>query len=154
MSEQSPYGAPNPGWSGPPPPAAPKKRRKWPWILLVAVLLLVGGCVGAIALVANEVSDESDRTVRVRYEVTGTAENVSIAYSTWRDGDMSTSQVTSERLPWTKEVSTTGFVKGGTLAVTLGEAGGKVACSVTVDGGEPRRATASGAFATATCSGF
>ncbi|MFD4174816.1 hypothetical protein [Streptomyces anulatus] len=153
MSEQSSYGASSGGWSQPP-PAAPKKRRKWPWILLVVVLLGIGGCVAVAALVANEVSDESDRTVRVRYEVTGTAEDVSIAYTTWRDGNMSTSQVSSQRLPWTKEVTTKGFVKGGSLSITLGRSGGKAVCSVTVDGGSPHTATASGAFATASCSGF
>lgn len=120
----------------------------------MVVLLLIGGCAAVVVLIANEVSDESDRTVRVRYEVTGTAESVSIAYSTWRDGDMSTSQVTAQNLPWTKEITTNGFLKGGTLNVSLGESGGRVACSVTVDDGPPREATASGAFATATCSGF
>ncbi|MFJ4967570.1 MmpS family transport accessory protein [Streptomyces sp. NPDC088755] len=89
----------------------------------------------------------------MRYEVTGTAESVSIAYSTWQDGDQSTSQVTARSLPWTKEVTAKGVMKGATLGVTLGESGGEVACSVIVDDQPPRRATASGAFATATCSG-
>ncbi|MFE2296036.1 hypothetical protein [Streptomyces sp. NPDC059452] len=154
MSEQSPYGASNGGWAGRPPAAPPKKRRKWPWVLLVVVLLLIGGCVGVVALLAKGVSDESERTVRIRYEVTGTAEGVAISYSTWRDGDMSTNQETARSLPWTKEVTTKGFIKGGSLSVTLGQSGGKAACSVTVDDNAPRRATASGTFATATCSGF
>ena len=123
-------------------------------MVLVVVLLLACGCAAVVAMVANEVSDESDRTVRVRYEVTGTANDVTIAYSTWRDGNLSTSEETSQSLPWTREVKTKGFVKGGTLTVTVGEAGGRVLCSVTVDDGSPRSATASGAFATATCSGF
>ncbi|MFG3404465.1 hypothetical protein [Streptomyces sp. NPDC048142] len=154
MSEQSPYGASSGGWSHPPPPAAPEKRRRWPWILLVAVLLLIGGCVAVVALVADEVVEESERTVRVRYEVTGTAEGVSIAYTTWRDGRMSISQVTSQRLPWTKEVTTKGFVKGGSLGITVGASGGTAVCSVTVDDGSPHTATASGAFANALCRGF
>lgn len=118
------------------------------------MLLVVGGCVAVTALVADNVSDESDRVVRVRYTVTGTAKDVSIAYTTVRDGELSTSEVTSRSLPWTKNMKTKGFVKGGSLTVTLGESGGKAVCSVTVDGGAPRTATASGAFATATCDGF
>ncbi|MFD3749354.1 hypothetical protein ACFWVT_03675 [Streptomyces cyaneofuscatus] len=154
MSEQSPYGASSGGWAGPPPAAPPKKRRKWPWILLVLILLMIGGCVAVVAGIFKGVSDESERTVRVRYSVTGTAENVSISYSTYRDGDMSTSQETARTLPWTKEVTTKGFVKGGSLSITLGESGGKAVCSVTVDDDAPRTATASGAFANASCSGF
>ncbi|MFZ4267961.1 hypothetical protein [Streptomyces arboris] len=154
MSEQSPYGASSGGWAGPPPAAPPKKRRKWPWILLMLILLMIGGCVAVVAGIFKGVSDESERTVRIRYEVTGTAENVSISYSTYRDGDISTSQETARSLPWTKEVTTKGFMKGGSLIITLGESGGKAACSVTVDDDAPRRATASGAFASASCSGF
>ncbi|MFI5746165.1 hypothetical protein ACIBBE_09550 [Streptomyces sp. NPDC051644] len=45
-------------------------------------------------------------------------------------------------------------MNGGSFAVTLGESGGEVACTVTVDDGTVRTASASGAFATATCSGF
>ncbi|MBM7438542.1 hypothetical protein [Streptomyces sp. HB132] len=79
---------------------------------------------------------------------------MSITYSTCRGGEVSTSQVTSKRLPWTKDVDTKGFARGGTLVVVLGESGGKVVCSVTVDDDASRTSTASGAFATATCSGF
>ncbi|WP_185301285.1 MmpS family transport accessory protein [Streptomyces finlayi] len=120
----------------------------------MVVLLLTGGCVAVVALVVNGVSEESDRTVRVRYEVTGTAKGVTIAYTTWRDGDLSTSQETGQSLPWRRDVEATGFVKGGTLAVTVGAAGGNVRCSVTVDDGSRRTATASGPSATATCTGF
>ncbi|MER5896144.1 hypothetical protein [Streptomyces sp. NPDC001876] len=148
------YGPPNAGGPYAAPPPTSGKRRKWPWVLLVVVLLMAGGCAAVAALITDEVSDEVDRTVRVRYEVTGTAKDVSISYSTFRNGELSTSQVTSQSLPWTKDVKTKGFVKGGTLSITLGESGGKAVCSVTVDDGAPRTSTASGAFATATCSGF
>ncbi|MEV5980351.1 hypothetical protein [Streptomyces sp. NPDC052114] len=56
-------------------------------------------------------------------------------------------------MPWSKKEKTRGFVRGGTPAVTAGASGGEVHCKVTADG-TTRTATARGAFATATCSGF
>ncbi|MEU6849914.1 hypothetical protein ABZ901_08300 [Actinacidiphila alni] len=165
---QPPQAAGGPGWGqqpnpgqpygampyGPPPagygPPQKKKRRKWPWILLILVVLFAGGCAVIVATVSHEVT----KTVKVKYSVTGTATNVTISYSTWHDDNISTSQETAKTLPWRKEVSTKGFIKGGTLTITLGEAGGKAECSVVVDNGTPKTATASGPFATASCDGF
>ena len=128
-----------------------RKRRKWPWVVLgVAILGIVGGCVAVVA----GISDEADKKVTVKYEVTGDATNVSITYSTWDDGNNSTGQETSNFLPWVKEIKAKGFGKGGSLVVMTGEAGGTATFSVTVDNGTPRTATATGAFASATCSGF
>ncbi|WP_367130532.1 MULTISPECIES: hypothetical protein [Streptomyces] len=148
---------PHPGGGGPghgqwvPPPAhAHKGRRKWPWVLLAVVLLLAGGCA---ALVIG-LDKETDKTVRVRYEVTGSAKDVAVAYTTWNDGGLVTQKESHRDLPWRKELVTKGFVKGGLLAVTTGKGGGTVACSVTVNDGRPRTATASGPDATATCTGF
>ena len=141
------------GWSAPVPPPQPKKRRKWPWVLLVVFLLMAGGCVALIAGVANEVDKETKREITVTYEVTGSAKDVTITYSTYSDGDLSQNQLSDVELPWRKEEKTKGFVKGGTLAVTTGASGGKIRCEVTADG-TTRTATASGKFATATCDGF
>ncbi|WNO74987.1 hypothetical protein [Streptomyces sp. AM8-1-1] len=145
-------------WDGPqhaaPPPAPPRRRRRWPWVVLVIVLLLGGGCAAFAGLFVNSVSDEVSKTVRVTYEVTGDAKDAAISYTTWRDGDMLTSEESSRDLPWRKVVTTEGFIKGGSLSVTLGADGGRATCSVTVDDGTPRTATASGPFATASCEGF
>ncbi|PKV89327.1 hypothetical protein [Streptomyces sp. TLI_146] len=123
-------------------------------MLLVIALLLAGGCAAVFALFANEVSKESERTATIRYEVTGHASGVAITYSTWHSGDESASQETGLTLPWSKQEKAKGFLKGGTLSVTLGPDGGTATCSVTVDDGAPKTATASGAFASAVCSGF
>ncbi|WP_138905799.1 MmpS family transport accessory protein, partial [Streptomyces albidochromogenes] len=148
---------PRPPAGGPPPPGRPGPaggRRIWPWVLLGTLLLFTGGCIAVIATIATVVDDESTRTVKVRYAVTGDARGVTIAYTTWRDGDASSNTVTDARLPWRQEVDTTGLVKGGSLIVTTGASGGTATCSVTVDGNEPRTATATGRFATATCDDF
>ncbi|MFF3688337.1 hypothetical protein [Streptomyces sp. NPDC002187] len=140
------------GWDAPPPqgPAAQRGMR-WPWVVLVVALLLAGGCVGAVGLVVSEVSDEVWLTAKVRYEVTGDAKNVTVAYSVWTDGDIVMDQETATSLPWRKEVEAEGRGRSGTVVVTLGAGGGRATCSVSVDDGTPRTATASGAFATAAC---
>lgn len=123
-------------------------------MLLVIALLLAGGCAAVFALFANEVSKESGKTVTIRYEVTGRARDVAISYSTWRGSDESVSQETGVTLPWSKQVEAKGFLKGGTLIVTLGSEGGSATCSVVVGDGTPKTATASGAFASASCGDF
>ncbi|MFE3604275.1 hypothetical protein [Streptomyces goshikiensis] len=122
--------------------------------MLVLALLLVGGCVAVIGVVVNKVSKESSRTVRITYAAAGNTQDVDITYSTWRDGNLEVNQDNDARLPWTKEIHTKGFLKGGTLVVTLGPDGGTATCSVTVDDARPITATASGAFASAVCKGF
>lgn len=145
MSEQATPGAP-----APPPP----RRRLWPWVLLM-VLVLLALVVGAVsAVLAREVSAESSRTVHIRYEVTGAAENVTLTYTTWRGEELATARLTLRSLPWAGELDTKSFMSGGSFVVGLGKSGGDVACSVTVDDGTRRTDRASGAFATATCSGY
>lgn len=145
MSEQATSGTP-----APPPP----RRRLWPWVLLM-ILVLLALVVGAVsAVLAREVSAESSRTVHIRYEVTGAAEDVTLTYSTWKGEELSTGRLTLRSLPWTGELDTKSFMSGGSFVVSLGKSGGDVACSVTVDDGMRRTDRASGAFATATCSGY
>ncbi|TXS42631.1 hypothetical protein [Streptomyces sp. OR43] len=146
MSEQAAPGAPVP------PP--PRRRRLWPWVLLLIAVLLALGAGAVSAVLAREVSAESARTVHIRYEVTGAAEDVTLTYSTWKGEELSTARLTLRSLPWTGELDTKGFMSGGSFEVSLGRSGGDVACSVTVDDGTHRTARASGAFATATCNGY
>ncbi|MET9696154.1 hypothetical protein ABZY31_04425 [Streptomyces sp. NPDC006529] len=123
-------------------------------MLLGLLLLLVGGCAALFAVFAHEVSQEAGRTARVRYAATGQAAGVTITYSSWRNGNVSTSQIGDRSVPWSKEITTKGFVKGGSLVVTLGADGGAATCSVTVDDAPPVTATALGPFSSAVCSGF
>lgn len=147
MSEQATPGAP-------PPPPPRRRLRLWPWVLLLIAVLLALGAGAVSAVLARGVSAESSRTVHIRYEVTGTAEDVTLTYSTWKGEELSTARLTLRSLPWTGELDTKSFMRGGSFVVGLGKSGGDVACSVTVDGGARRTDRASGAFATATCSGY
>jgi len=124
--------------------------------LALSVIGLVICFVWATAFTkaVDDVNTEANRTVTVHYEVTGTATDASVTYTTLGDNGMSTSQEQPKTLPWSKDLSTKGLLKGGTLTVTTGPNGGDVICKVTVDGKETKTAKASGTFATASCDGF
>lgn len=102
----------------------------------------------------NDVNEEANREVTVRYEVTGDAPSVSVHYTTFGDGSTSMSQEDVTDLPWSKELTTKGLFKGGSLTVSTGAQGGSVTCTVTVDGEDTKSSTASGEFSTASCDGF
>ncbi|GAA1019366.1 MULTISPECIES: DUF4190 domain-containing protein [Amycolatopsis] len=106
------------------------------------------------AKAVNEINTEANRTVTIHYEVTGTAKEASISYTTIGDGNASSNQDQPQTLPWSKDITTKGLFKGGSLSVTTGADGGEVTCKVVVDGKEAKTAKASGNFATATCDGF
>lgn len=123
--------------------------------LTLSIIGLVICIVWAAALgnAVNDVNEEANRDAVILYEVSGDAKGVNVAYTTFGDG-VTTSQETVAALPWNKEVKTKGYVKGGTLTVMTGEQAGSVTCKVSVDGKVVKTATASGAFATASCGGF
>ncbi|MCP2255176.1 membrane protein [Prauserella aidingensis] len=102
----------------------------------------------------NDVNEEANREVTVQYEVTGDAPSVSISYTTFGDGNTSMNQADVTDLPWSKELTTKGLFKGGSLTVSTGSQGGSVTCTVTVDGEDTKSSTASGEFSTASCDGF
>lgn len=123
--------------------------------LVLSVIGLVI-CIIWTATATKAVSDlntEANRSVTVHYEVSGTAKDATITYSTMSGSDLSTNQEQA-KLPWSKDVTAQGLVKGGTLTVTTGAGGGNATCKVVVDGKESKTATASGQFATASCNGF
>ncbi|WP_033294409.1 DUF4190 domain-containing protein [Amycolatopsis jejuensis] len=124
--------------------------------LVLSVIGLIIAIVWATAFTkaVNDVNTEANRTVTVHYEVTGTAKDASITYTTLGDNGVSTSQEQPKTLPWSKDLTTKGLIKGGTLTVTTGTEGGDVTCKVVVDGKEAKTSQASGNFATASCDGF
>jgi hypothetical protein len=120
--------------------------------LVVSVIGLVI-CILWVAVwnkAAEDVEKEANREAVIVYEITGDAPSADVTYTTFGDST-STNQETVTTLPWTKEVTTKGIVKEGQLIVTTGADGGSVTCKVTVDGKEVKTATASGAFAMASC---
>ncbi|MBB4688616.1 DUF4190 domain-containing protein [Amycolatopsis jiangsuensis] len=124
--------------------------------LVLSVLGLVIAIVwtAVFAKAVDDVNTEANRAVTVHYEVTGTAKDASVTYTTLGDGGSSVSQEQPKTLPWTKDLTAKGLLKGGSLTVTTGMSGGEVTCKVVVDGKEAKTSTASGNFATASCDGF
>jgi hypothetical protein len=123
-----------------------------------AVLSVIGLviCIVWLSLFGKAVNDvqvESTRVATVHYEVTGDAKGASISYSTYGDG-MTINQESAATLPWSKDLQTSGLLKGGSLTVTSGQTGGTIVCKVVVDGKELKTATATGPYALASCGGF
>jgi hypothetical protein len=122
-------------------------------VLSLIGLLMCVLWVAAFGKAADDVREEANRQATIVYEVSGTATNVVITYSTFGDG-VSVNSETAPSLPWTKQVDVTGLVKGGQLTVSTGAGGGEVTCKVVVDGKEAKTGTASGPGAIASCGGF
>ncbi|CAL9378512.1 hypothetical protein SUDANB95_01008 [Actinosynnema sp. ALI-1.44] len=119
---------------------------------VVASVLGLGVCITWVFIfnaAVDEVQQEVERVAKVDYEVTGDATDVEILYGEVLDPKSETVPA----LPWSKQVENKGVFKGGTLTVTAGEDGGTVTCKITVDGAVVSTKTASGAFATAACTG-
>ncbi|MEV0548361.1 MmpS family transport accessory protein [Nocardia salmonicida] len=161
---QQPYGQPQ-GWNqqgGPPyqqggypqggyPP--PKKRKVWPWVLggvLLVFLVGLGSCIAIVATTVNEVDNEINRAVNVTYQVDGTGQASSITYS---GRNMDIAQDTDAALPWTKEVSIDGIFKTVTLTASADADGGDVTCRILVGGEVLAEQTASGPYASVSCTG-
>ncbi|MEU4647400.1 MmpS family transport accessory protein [Nocardia fluminea] len=162
---QQPYGQ-QPGWrpQGGPPyqqggypqggyPPPPKKRKVWPWVLggtALVILIFFGACLAFFGGVVNEIDKEVNSTVTVTYQVDGTGQASSITYSA---GDLDVSQDTDADLPWTKDVTVDGFIKTVTLTASAGPDGGEITCRIKVGDRVIAEQTASGPFATTSCSG-
>nr|BFF03427.1 hypothetical protein GCM10020241_51020 [Streptoalloteichus tenebrarius] len=117
-------------------------------MVLAAAVVLV---VGAGFVVFGRGIDRTAKSVKLTYEVTGTAKNVTIGYSTITNGNSGTHTEQNVSLPWTKEVVVEGSARGATLTVSAGAEGGRVTCGVRSEDGEPRTASAEGPFAVASC---
>lgn len=137
-------------------PQPPKKRKKWPWILLalvVVILALAGGCIAIVGSAVDSVDKQSKSTTNITYRVTGDGATASITYT---GADTNMSQDTEASLPWSKEVTLTGFVKIASLTATndfQASASSSITCEVLVDGKVKFTNTAKGPAASASCSG-
>lgn len=121
-------------------------------VVLSALGLIV--CVAWTAGVASFVGRDARDVTDVRYEVTGTATDPTITYSTSGDDGSATDQESATALPWSKDIQIRGTLKASALTITTGAGGGTITCAVIVNGRTTRSSTASGPFAVASCDGF
>ena len=122
-------------------------------ILSVIGLLICIVWVAAFGKAASDVNKEANTVVTISYDAGGTAKAATVTYSTFSTSG-STEGQEDVTPPWHKDVRTNGLGKSGTLTVTAGADGGTVTCKVTVNGVVSKTASASGAFASATCDNF
>ena len=159
--------AQGPGWwqasdgkwyptQAPPPPGKPTKpiyKRVWFWVLLVIVVFF-GGCVAIVAGTSKAVHDANTAKHTIIYSVTGSTGTIAtVTYSAYDNGNQGTSQLSNQTLPWTKTITGSGLFNDYNLTATVGQNGGSVTCTLTVDGQQKASHTANGAFASANCSG-
>ncbi len=128
-------------------------------LVLSIVMVIV---YSAIFFAASKAVDDTNKAAAaehtVVYTVTGDSTDSSITWSTYTDGESGTEQASDATLPWTKEVTVTGSSEGlsfnsFSLSAMNGETGGDITCEIAVDGKVVSTKTASGQYASATCSG-
>lgn len=119
-------------------------------IFILFVFACVAGCVAFFGRVAHNMDTESKREVDIVYQVEGSGRSASIMYS---GREMNSSQDTAVRLPWSKSITISGFLKSVSLTATNDETGGTITCRILADGREITEQTASGPFASANCFG-
>jgi hypothetical protein len=139
--------------TAPHPPSPPQKKRfykRW-WFWLIIVLALgMGGCIGGIAAVSNQLTN-SNHTVE--YEVTGDGTASSITYANFNgNGSSGTAQESNVTLPWTKHLEGKGTLSVYSLVAQSGTAT-SISCKITIDGKEIVSKTSTGQFAVVDCSG-
>lgn len=87
------------------------------------------------------------------YEVTGSATDATIVYSTLDGANSGVDQASGQSLPFTKELQVdSGVVQAFTVTATNGaDDEGDIACRITLDGETVAEQTGSGAFASVVC---
>ncbi|MER5204054.1 hypothetical protein [Streptomyces sp. NPDC002825] len=127
----------------------PARRRG---LLIAGVALLA--CLGLVGYGVLDTEEQSKSgavpTGEVTYEVTGTG-TAEISYLAGGEGGATVVEK-DVRLPWTKSVEAP-VGKAPAVAIVLDAKGGQASCALTIRKKHIQRATATGAFGRATCTG-
>jgi hypothetical protein len=126
-------------------------RRKHFAVAAVAAAALITG-IACSSGSGNGDTGSSSEERTIRYELTGTGNASTVAYSS--DGSGSQSQEASAKLPWSKEIKLPrGKIGVPVITAQRGSGNGDITCRILVDGKEVKKATSSGQYAVVTCSG-
>jgi len=131
-----------------------KKRfyqRVWFWLLVVFVVV-IGGCNALVGGASVAINNANNVKHTIVYSVTGSG-SATITYASFDNTNNGENQLSNVALPWTTKVTGKGLFNSYSVTATLDENGGTATCSVVIDGKSVSSNSASGAFASATCSG-
>ena len=142
----------------PQPQATPEKKEKkpfykrvWFW-LLVALVLLLGGCIAIVGSASKTVTDLNNAKHTVVYTVTGDG-TANITYASFtNNSNVGSSQDSSATLPWTKTITASGIFSSYDVSAMV-NTGTTVTCTLEVDGKVVSTNTAHGQYSSATCTG-
>ncbi|WP_448851334.1 MmpS family transport accessory protein [Corynebacterium sp. 335C] len=120
-----------------------------PLILVALFILVIGGCAVGLGTAVNEVDKEMNAEHTVTYQIDGEAVDATAIYNV---GETNSVQDTGLNAGWSKDVTVSGFW-GAQLSVTNGPGStGSITCRILENGEVLSENTATGEFATATCS--
>jgi hypothetical protein len=151
------YQATDGNWYPQQPGMAPQKEKKpvykrvWFWLLMAALAFIVL-IIALIAAAGTAINDANTKVHTVIYTVSGSG-SATITYDAVDNGHSGETQNSDVALPWTKTIKGSGLFNAYTVTATLGDAGGTATCTLTVDGKQVSSNTATGSFASATCTG-
>lgn len=120
-----------------------------PLILAILLLLIAGGCMAMLGGAANEVDKQLNAEHTITYAIEGDATDATVSYHV---DEMNTAQDSGVAAGWTKDVTVKGIF-GGHISVTNGLYDtGAITCKIIANGKTISENTATGEFASATCS--
>ncbi len=145
-------------WYPPQPGSAPYAREKkpvykrvWFWLLMIFLgfIVLIVALIAAAGTAINKANTTQHTIV---YTVTGSG-SATITYASFDNNHSGETQLSDVSLPWTKTVVGSGIFNSYSVTATLGDGGGTLSCSLSVDGKQVSHNTATGAFSSADCTG-
>lgn len=125
-------------------------KRKNKIVLMLAAGMVHVWLTGCTSGNVSEFEKLDAKQFAVLYEVTGSGV-VAVIYEGSAKGSASSISVDDPEMPWKKQVAMSGIATSPHVSLMLGENGGQAECVIHVNGKEVKRATATGAFGTASC---
>ncbi|GAA2224664.1 DUF4190 domain-containing protein [Herbiconiux moechotypicola] len=126
-------------------------------VMSIVYTFVFFGALITSAIAAAEDADSRSPEVALVYEIDGTGSDVDVTYTTSVDGVQAVERETVRNLPFEAEfeVGVDGADRYASYTITAvnGADGGDVTCRITLDGALIAEDTASGAYATASCTG-
>lgn len=128
---------PYPGYPGgqPYPPYPPRPSKPvWPWVVggvLLALVLVAGGCVALVGGIAYTVDREAKKEVGIVYEVDGAAASADITYYS---GNFTSTNAGDSALPWRREVTVSGLAKSAGVSAQSDSSSTSLTCRILRDG--------------------